>query len=824
MLRLVGTASPQTKRLPTLALGAFDGPASAGFARLGRLAGPLPDLARQVAAAYQLAVSHTSRAPELDLFLLTQAEWRREDSIAEVISSYAAAVTNHLARARLLLADLRAGQPDGFLAGEAGCLQQLAAQAAKPTADLVAWRSLYLQTRLLKRAITFCNPLLAFESLLFCQRVPPSYSHLVGQYFGWRQRSGGGLYVLEQPGYSLRCRNLVGDRLPAGSFLEPCLSYDAKRIVFSFVACPQQAPDSTRLPVNEEGTDEAYFHIYEINIDGSDLRPLTDGRYDDLMPTWLPDGGIAFCSTRRRGYSRCFGPNFSRRWHSYTLHRMDDDGANLRALSVNDVSEWFPTVGHDGRILFARWDYIDRDAVTHQNLWAMRPDGGNPVALWGNASPQPHCTFQAKPIPGSNKIVFIASAHHALTAGPVCVLDPAVAPNGLEAVERITPGPLPEVESMRIPEYYESPWPLSEKYFLVAYSAEPLRFEGEHLRDPNPDHALGIYLLDAAGNRELIFRDSRIGSTSPIPLAPRPLPPVLSSTLAAEPSAAGEMLITDIYQGLGGVPRGTIQQLRVIQILPKTTWLANQPLVGFAGEENARAILGTVPVERDGSARFLVPSHKPVLFQALDKDGFAVQTMRSTTSVQPGERTACVGCHEHRMTAAASAAMPLALRRPPSVLDPGELGGSPFSFVRLVQPVLDRHCVRCHGGKKTEKGINLTGAPWEGFTRSYWALCGKPGDFDDLKTNPEHAAAALVPRFGMRNQIQTTPSGGRYGALGSRLIKMLRAGHQELKLPDADVRRLAAWVDCNAVFRGSYDADESAERLALQPLPMPAIQ
>ncbi|MEI6786791.1 MAG: hypothetical protein WCQ21_38445, partial [Verrucomicrobiota bacterium] len=510
------------------------------------------------------------------------------------------------------------------------------------------------------------------------------------------------------------------------------------------------------------------------------------------------DGGIAFCSTRRRGYSRCFGPNFSRRWHSYTLHRMDDDGANLRALSVNDVSEWFPTVGHDGRILFARWDYIDRDAVTHQNLWAMRPDGGNPVALWGNASPQPHCTFQAKPIPGSNKIVFIASAHHALTAGPVCVLDPAVAPNGLEAVERITPGPLPEVESMRIPEYYESPWPLSEKYFLVAYSAEPLRFEGEHLRDPNPDHALGIYLLDAAGNRELIFRDSRIGSTSPIPLAPRPLPPVLSSTLAAEPSAAGEMLITDIYQGLGGVPRGTIQQLRVIQILPKTTWLANQPLVGFAGEENARAILGTVPVERDGSARFLVPSHKPVLFQALDKDGFAVQTMRSTTSVQPGERTACVGCHEHRMTAAASAAMPLALRRPPSVLDPGELGGSPFSFVRLVQPVLDRHCVRCHGGKKTEKGINLTDAPWEGFTRSYWALCGKPGDFDDLKTNPEHAAAALVPRFGMRNQIQTTPSGGRYGALGSRLIKMLRAGHQELKLPDADVRRLAAWVDCNA--------------------------
>jgi cytochrome c553 len=331
-------------------------------------------------------------------------------------------------------------------------------------------------------------------------------------------------------------------------------------------------------------------------------------------------------------------------------------------------------------------------------------------------------------------------------------------------------------------------------------------------------------LLDAAGNRELIFRDPRISSTSPIPLAPRRVPPVLSPTLATEPSAAGEMIIMDIYQGLDDIPRGTIRQLRVIQILPKTTWLANQPLIGFAGEENARAILGTVPVEPDGSARFLVPAHKPVLFQALDQEGFAVQTMRSSTCVQPGERTACVGCHEHRMSAPKTAGVPLAMRRTPSTLDPGELGGEPFSFVRFVQPVLDRHCVRCHGGEKTEKDVNLTGAPHEGFTKSYWALCGRPGDFDDARTNPEQAAAALVPRFGQRNQIQTTPPGGRYGALGSRLIKMLRAGHQGVQLTDGDQRRLAAWVDCNAVFHGTYDPAGQARQLSGQPLPMPAIQ
>ena len=153
-------------------------------------------------------------------------------------------------------------------------------------------------------------------------------------------------------------------------------------------------------------------------MDGTGLRQLTRGRYDDLMPCYLPDGGIAFVSTRRRSYSRCFGPNFSHRWHSYTLHRMDADGSGLRILSLNDVSEWFPAVSNAGEILFARWDYIDRDAVTHQNLWSVRPDGCNPMAVWGNATPKPHCTFQAKAIPGSRKIAFIASAHHAVTGGP----------------------------------------------------------------------------------------------------------------------------------------------------------------------------------------------------------------------------------------------------------------------------------------------------------------------------------------------------------------------------------------------------------------------
>ncbi len=757
-----------------------------------------------------LARRAPSLAPQsdLDLLLLVLEEWWRDDQMTDAEDAYAPAVADHLQRARRMAAE-QGRVPES--------LENLS--RVKPS-TLPEWRALYLQVRLLKREIAFQNPLLDFAKVLFCKRAQPSYSHLVGQYFGWRQRPGGGLYVLEKAGRSLKVCDIVGSQLPPGSFLEPRLSYDARRIVFSFVACPPRPHNSTQLPVNEQGEENAYFHIYEIAVDGSGLRQLTSGRYDDMMPCHLPDGGIAFVSTRRRSYSRCFGPNFSQRWHSYTLHRMNADGSDLRILSLNDVSEWFPAVSNTGEILFARWDYIDRDAVTHQNLWSVRPDGSNPIAVWGNATPKPHCAFQAKPVPGSRKIAFIASAHHAITGGPLCLVDPAVDPNSQDAIARITPGPYPEAENENIPEYYASPWPLSEQHFLVSYSRDRLVFEGEHLQKPNPDNALGLYLLDAAGNRELLYRDARLGCASPIPLRPQTPPPVLPGALPPIAPPVGEMLVTDVYQGLGDLPRGAIKELRIVQIFPKTTWIADAPRIGVAGEENTRAILGVVPVEADGSARFLLPAHKPVLFQALDQDGFAYRTMRSTTYLQPGEQTSCVGCHEHRMSAPAKTrSVPLAMRRPPSAIEPGELGGRPFGYVQTVQPVLDRHCVKCHSGPEAKKGLALTGEPLNGFTRSYVSLTTEAP-----KTPKTPSTEPLVPRFVKRNQIQMTPVGGAHGALGSRLIRMLRAGHQEVKLSDSDLRRLAAWIDCNAVFYGSFEPAEQARQLAGQAIAMPEIQ
>ncbi len=796
----------ESVRLPPIILGAYRGDWHAGLGALRRI---LDRQGGELGMEQLKARLAETGCDDLALAAMVQAEWRREDKLTAAPATYAAAAARHVERARLLLADLRRDRPGAFLAEQARRLERLAAEAGRPDLDAEARRSVYHRVRRLKRRIALANPLMRFGKLLFCKRVPTSYSHLVMQYFGWRARAGGGLFVLQRPGVSLQCRDVTAGRLDDGCVLEPCLSWDARRVVFSYVECRGRS----HRPGEVGNGGDGYYHVWQVNVDpsaalgtgGSGLRQLTDGPYDDLMPAYLPDSGIAFSSTRRRGYARCFGGQFSRRWHVYTLHRMDSDGGNVRMLSCHDTNEWFPSVTRDGRILYARWDYIDRDAVTHQNLWSMRPDGTNTATLWGNATASPHCCFQAKAIPRSGKFVFTASAHHSITAGSIALADPSVDYDGHDAITRITPEvPFPEAESRNIREYYCAPWPLSEKYFLVAYSPVPLQWEPR----ANPPNALGIYLLDRFGNRELIYRDPRIGCTNPIPLAPRPVPPVLPSALPAKAPPTGEMLLIDVYQGLGDVPRGSIRELRIVQIFPKTTPRANDPRMGVAGEENGRAILGTVPVEPDGSARFTLPALTPILFQVLDKDGFACQTMRSVTYVQPGECISCVGCHENRMTAPGSAEV-MAGRRPASRITAGPRGGRPFSYAETVQPVLDKHCIKCHGGKAPKAKLDLTGAPSGAWTRSYVSLTRDP---------------KRIPRYAARNRIQVSPVGGAHGALGSGLIKMLRKGHNKVRLSADEMRRLAAWIDCNAIFYGSPDVRHHARQRRGQPVPMPEIQ
>jgi hypothetical protein len=253
----------------------------------------------------------------------------------------------------------------------------------------------------------------------------------------------------------------------------------------------------------------------------------------------------------------------------------------------------------------------------------------------------------------------------------------------------------------------------------------------------------------------------------------------------------GEIVLFNVYEGLGKIPSNSVKSLRIIEILPKTTPVEGQPAIGIAGQENARTILGTVPVQPDGSAYFKVPARRLILFQALDDNGFAFQTMRSVTYVQPGERISCIGCHEQRLTAPHNTPIQ-ALHRPPMKIDPGWAECRPFSFNDVIQPILNRRCVECHNPDKAEGRVDLTSASAGVFTRSYLALVsGERGE-------------RLVPRYEAFNPIQTTEPGGRIGALGSGLMRMLREGHEEIQLDRWELERLAAWIDCNAVFRGTY--------------------
>jgi hypothetical protein len=345
---------------------------------------------------------------------------------------------------------------------------------------------------------------------------------------------------------------------------------------------------------------------------------------------------------------------------------------------------------------------------------------------------------------------------------------------------------------------YRTPFPLSEELFLAAYSFKALIGEP----DPNPPDMFGLYLVHAGGTKELIYRDPAISSLWPMPLAPRPRPPVLSSHL--DPAEReGTFILQDVHRGWPPLEADAVKRLRIVQVLPKTTWHINDPPVGLANASPGKQVLGTVPVESDGSAYFRAPSGVPLLFQALDERGEAIQIMRSVTYLQPGEVASCVGCHEPRSGAPSPRPSPAALSRAPSAIEPAPEGARPFSYPILVQPVLDRRCLPCHGPEKREGGVVLTGEPQGRFTVSYNALAprvsysdwaGRGGDFRAVNCEP-----------------LTRP--GFFGARGSPLMKLLRAGHHQVALCGEDWERLATWMDANALFYGTFDPSDQARQL-----------
>ncbi len=751
---------------------------------------------------------------------MIEADWRMQDGIgtARLAVTYAQAVERILRQGGELIDDLRAGGSDGpaadGLAAAAGRWEQLRRQfqelsrADGVAADDDRWENLWRQVHRLRRQIALNNPLARVAPVAFVKRLPATFSHQLTQYYGRYSRPGGGLFVLDDPGESMACRQLAPGALGVGSYQQFDVSCDGKRVLFTFCSSEPKSPRSR------------FYHLYSMAVDGTNVRQLTDGPYDDFSPRWLPNGQIVFLSTRRGGFHRCGSPGCP----VYTLAVANADGSGIRQISHHETQEWDPAVLHDGRIIYTRWDYVDRHAVFGEHLWTTRPDGTAPAAFYGNMTRNPVGTWEPQPIPGSRKVMATAAAHHAMTTGSIVLVDVDRGYDGLDPLTRLTPDvPFPESEfavkqwfnpsgvqasrpdppeNQRWPGHsYRTAWPLSEKYFLGAYSFDPL--VGEPLG--NQSNMFGLYLVDAFGNKELLYRDMSICSLWPTPLRARPCPPALPAQCDPSAKPEGTFVVQDVYAGWPVLPAGSVQRLRITQVLPKSTEGRDRPPMGLAGGSPGKQVLGTVPVEADGSACFVAPAGIPLLFQALDDRGQAVQIMRSATYLQPGEQASCVGCHEPRTLTSRSRSVPAALRRAPSRIEPGPEGSKPLSYPLLVQPVLDKHCVRCHSGDKPPKGIVLTGAAAGHYTASY---------------------NALAPRVPSSNDTNSEPLSrpDRYGARGSSLMKMLLKGHNKVVLSPAEIERLATWMDTNALFYGTFDPAGQARQQRGEKIAGPGLQ
>ncbi len=688
----------------------------------------------------------------------------------------------------------------------------------------LAWDVYVEQLKTLARRALLDNPLLRDHPILFVTRHQylSNYSHAIDTLYvtdedhtilGFPNKDafqgGGALKMLDLAnGGSVR----VLLHLPDGVVRDPDVHFDAGKVICS-----------VRRHADED------YHLCEISLDGNGLRRLTSAELvADFDPIYMPDDSIVFASTREPKYNMC-----SRDLAS-DLYRMNADGSNIRQITKNTLFEHNPVVMPDGRLLYHRWEYVDRNFGDAHGLWTVNPDGTNQAVYWGSNTAVPAGIYNPQPIPGTHRVLCTFGPHHDCEWGALAIVDRRLGVDGRPAVVRTWPADF--IDKVRVaggfdcdttvhavPVKYEDPWPLSEKYFLCS-------------RMTRPGGPMGIYLVDTFGNETLVHAELP-GCYDPMPVHPRQRPPRITSSRNAHDSH-GTVFVADVYRGthMQGVARGAVKYLRVVESPEKRHWAIGlwggqgftSPGMNWHSLENKR-ILGTVPVEEDGSVHFTVPAGRFVYFQLLDENGMMIQSMRSGTVVQSGETVGCVGCHEHRLSTPLSKASmltrsgktPTAWGRSPQRLDDqrdaqatpswdaewkgnsrrrldsrgAEIGwfGPPrlFGFMREVQPVFDRHCVSCHDfDKPAAAKLNLAADRGLMFNAAYVELHRK-GYVRCVGGGPaEHLAAYS------------------WGSHASRLIEELRAPkvkeHAELRLNPEDFARIATWIDLNGVYYPTY--------------------
>ncbi len=534
---------------------------------------------------------------------------------------------------------------------------------------------------------------------------------------------------------------------PGGAVRDPQVHYDASKVLFSYRKGPSH-----------------HYNLYEIDIDGSHLRRLTDGPWDDVEPTYLPDGDIIFNSTRCKRYIGCWlAP-------SATLHRCDANGQNIRMLSSGAFTENTPSVLPDGRVLYTRWEYVNRDPVSYHHLWTINPDGTGQMVYFGNMHPG-GVFIDARAIPGTGRVVCIHSPGHGRNehAGYVALLNAQTGPDNKKAMKAIS----------RTADFRD-PYPVSANAFLAARGNQ-------------------IVVLDERGRTE-VLRAGKVMVHEPQPVRCRPRETIIAPK--TDPSrATGTLILADVYIGrnMAGVERGAVKKLLVLEDLPKPVNYhggGSQP-IGHGVTSTLKRILGTVPVEPDGSACFEVPAMRSVYFALLDSRDRSIKQMRSFVTVQPGETFGCVGCHEQRTrTYLQGPGKGLqALRRRPSRIQPIEAVPSVMEFPRDVQPVLDRHCIRCHGHARRDGGVSLVGDRGPVYSLSYYELLVN-WQVKDTRGNPAH---------GSGRQLGVDPAYQTYSS-ASALMTMIDGSHHDVRLTPRERRLVRLWIDSGVQYPGTYAA------------------
>ncbi len=619
------------------------------------------------------------------------------------------------------------------------------------------------------------------KKILFIERKQyPSDHHntatlfMVGEYndYKFAPNAGAAMRVLDIDSGEITTLIELND----GIVRDPEVSYDGKRVVFSM-----------------RRNDADSYHIYEMNVDGSDMRQLTYAEgVSDIDPLYLPNGDIVFSSTRQPKYCMC------NRHIMCNLYRMESDGANITQLGVSTLFEGHATMLPDGRVLYDRWEYIDRNFGDAQGLWTMNPDGTKHAIYYGNNMASPGGVIDARAIPGTDQVMCIFGSCHDRPWGALAILDRKNGVDGEASVLNMWPEDGYTYLKRRgwdqfknISVMYEDPYPIDTDNFLVSRSIWLKRTKVNVY-----DERMGIYWITREGEEELLIQGTQ-SLFDPILIEAREKPADIP-TMRDHESEDGVFYVQDVYEGthMEGVEKGAVKYLRLIESPEKRTWTINNwtgqgaqaPAINWSSFEVKR-VIGDVEVEEDGSVSFRAPAGKFLFFQLLDKDRKMIQSMRSGVSLMPGETNGCIGCHEDRLQLPITGAMPMALKKEPKILEPW-MGRDPktFAFIEQVQPILDKRCVKCHDFDKND--------------RDKLVLAGDKNPFFNTAYINLYVSKSVNLIGGGPAETQQPYT---WGSSVSKLTKIIESNHHGVKLTQKEREVLYTWMDLNGVYYPIYE-------------------